>query len=111
VLLLIVSAVGIVPQRFSQSYHLTQSCRGSVGGATLKGMTLDEDDDLTRRAFAAYFRSGGTDQPANYSGVREHKGLRYVVLENVNGTLAVYRIRRDEVLKGLRRWPSAVAAA
>jgi hypothetical protein len=66
------------------------------------------DDDLTRRAFAAYFRGGGTDQPANTSGVVEHDGRLYVVLLNTRGTLAVYRVRPDGVLKGLRRWPAAL---
>jgi hypothetical protein len=68
----------------------------------------DMDNDLTRRAFAAYFRAGGTDQPAGTSGQVEHNGRRYVVLHNVNGTLAVYRILNNGRLKGLRRWPRAV---
>jgi hypothetical protein len=66
-------------------------------------------DDLTRRAFAAWFRAGNIEQPASTSGVREHEGKYYVVLENVNGTLAVYRVRNDEKLKRLRRWPQEVA--
>jgi hypothetical protein len=66
------------------------------------------DDELTRRAFAAYFRAGGSDQPANTSGVAEVGGHRYVVLRNVRGVLAVYRVRNDGVLKGLRRWPPAL---
>jgi hypothetical protein len=72
-------------------------------------------DDLTRRAFAAYFRSqndGGytiVDQPANTSGPVEHEGKTYVVLENVRGTLAVYRVRTSGQLKRLRRWPAEVA--
>src|SRR6185437_15157903 len=67
------------------------------------------DDDVTRRAFAAYFRSPDSrDQPSGESGVREHDGKSYVVLFNVNGTLAVYRIRNDGMLKRLRRWPEAL---
>ncbi len=66
------------------------------------------DDDLTRRAFGAYFRSGGWDQPANYSGVDWHNGKAYVVLVNCNGILAVYRVQNDGVLKRLRRWPAAL---
>jgi hypothetical protein len=64
-------------------------------------------DDLTRRAFAAYFRgaSHDIDQPANYSGPAEFEGRQYVVLRNVNGTLAVYRVRTSGALKRLRRWP------
>ncbi len=69
------------------------------------GDSIDEQD-VTRRAFAAYFQSGGIDKPANSSGVVEYNGKAYVVLENVNGILAVYRIRNDGMLKRLRRWPT-----
>jgi hypothetical protein len=71
-------------------------------------------DDLTRRAFAAYFRTASQDgasspdQPADTSGPVEHNGRTYVVLRNVNGTLAVYRVRISGQLKRLRRWPAAV---
>ena len=62
--------------------------------------------DILRRAMAAFFRGGGTDQPsATDSGVQEVKGLTYVVLRNSNGILAVYRLRPNGVLKGLKRWP------
>jgi len=43
------------------------------------------------------------DRPANYSGVEGHNGKLCVVLRNVNGILAVYRVRNDGVLNGLRR--------
>jgi hypothetical protein len=33
------------------------------------------------------------------------------VLRNVNGVLAVYRIRNDGMLKRVRRWPQAVETA
>lgn len=68
----------------------------------------DTDEDLIRRAFAAYFRAGGTDQPANESAVVERDGKRYVVLRNVRGTLAVYRVRTSGALKALRRWPGEI---
>lgn len=66
--------------------------------------------ELTQRAFAAYFRQCAREgaivqQPANYSDVAEHDGKLYVVLRNVNGVLAVYRVRNDGILKGLKRWP------
>ncbi len=73
-------------------------------------------EELTRRAFAAYFRaadqagSGVVNQPASSSGPVTHQGKTYVVLENVNGTLAVYRVRNSGQLKRLRRWPAEVAA-
>ena len=62
-------------------------------------------DDLTTRAFAAYFRSGGVDQPSNMSGAADWQDKQYVVLHNVNGVLAVYRVRTSGALKRLRRWP------
>ena len=64
-----------------------------------------DDVDLTRRAFAAYFRSGGFDQPANSSGVVKLDGIWYVVLHNVRRTLAVYRVKNDGRLRRLTEWP------
>lgn len=66
-----------------------------------------EELALARRAYAAYFRAGGTEQPAQASsGVETRGGLKYVVLRNSKGVLAVYRVRNDGVLKGLKRWPA-----
>jgi hypothetical protein len=64
-------------------------------------------DQLLARAFAAYFRRGeNLDQPsAADSGHAKVDGLDYIVLRNVNGVLAVYRVRNDGSLKGLRRYP------
>jgi hypothetical protein len=83
---------------------------------SLTTSTIASDEDLTSRAFAAYFRAGTRNgfimaQPANYSGVAEHKGKQYVVLRNGGGVLAVYRVRNDGALKGLRRWPKALEEA
>jgi len=61
--------------------------------------------DYLSRAMAAYFRAGNTIQPANSSGVQECNGKKYVVLRNVNGILAVYRITTSGQLKKLKRWP------
>ena len=72
------------------------------------GLMTTTADDLTRRAFAAYFRSGGNIQPANDSGLATHNGMQYVVLRNVSGVFAVYRVRNDGMLKGLKRWPAAL---
>lgn len=71
-------------------------------------------DDLVSRAMAAWFRSAAqtgaiAPQPSNSSYATEHDGKTYVVLENVNGTLAVYRERNDGMLKRLKRWPAEVA--
>ena len=72
---------------------------------TPPGRRIADDATLTRRAFAAYFRAGGNDQPAWTSGVRRLHGHVYVSLHNVNGLLAVYRVRNDGYLKAMRRWP------
>jgi hypothetical protein len=67
------------------------------------------ENDLSRRALAAYFRSGSTAQPTGGVVVQEYDGKLYVVLSNVRGTLAVYRVRNDGMLKGLRRPPRELA--
>jgi hypothetical protein len=67
----------------------------------------DEEEQLMRRAYAAYFRGGATDQPSQQaSGVEKVGQLKYVVLRNASGVLGVYRVRNDGVLKGLKRWPA-----
>jgi hypothetical protein len=73
----------------------------------------DDNDNLVRRAIAAYFRSPGDpreslDQPSNTSDVRKVKGKSYVVLVNSQRTLAVYRVRPDGILKRMKRWPAAL---
>ena len=72
-------------------------------------MTADEQD-LLRRAYAAYFKGGGTDQPAELASGLEtsEAGKKYVVLRNTHGVLAVYRVRNDGVLKGMKRWPAEI---
>jgi hypothetical protein len=55
---------------------------------------------------------GQTNQPGSVETV-EHEGLQYIRLTNVNGILAVYRVRivnGEPVLKGLKRWPAALNA-
>jgi len=69
----------------------------------------DLEDEITRRAFAAYFRTDGTDQPtAATSGVEKHGGKHYAVLRNRNGVLACYRVRNDGKLKRLVRLPEEI---
>jgi len=68
---------------------------------------INEMTDYERRAFVAYIRPGEQDQPGNVTEL-EHEGLRYVVLNNVNGTLAVYRVTNQGQLRRLRRWPDAL---
>ena len=71
----------------------------------------DTDQALVDRAMAAYFRteSGTAQQPANNSDVYTLEQKRYVVLRNINGPLAVYRIRNDGILRRMRRWPKQIA--
>jgi hypothetical protein len=64
--------------------------------------------DPVARAFSAYFRTSGENAaiPNSGSDMYEHNGKHYVVLWNVNGVLAVYRVRNNGALKRLRRWPA-----
>jgi hypothetical protein len=56
----------------------------------MTAITEDNWANLLTRAYAAWFRSGGYDQPnQNLSEVRESGGKTYVVLENTNRVLAV----------------------
>lgn len=82
--------------------------QGKTKYTTLKQVRADEDD-LVRRALAAYFRSGEHDQPSKGGRVAAHDGKFYVLLRSVRGLVAVYRIRAyDAVLKRLRRWPEEI---
>ena len=66
--------------------------------------------DLVRRAFAAWFKGGGTELPTERSGVKVRLGLVYVVLHGASGVLAVYRVRPDNLaLRALQRWPESLA--
>ncbi|SRR5258708_37582872 len=73
-------------------------------------------DRLIDRAIAAWFRSpvpygGPPDVPNNnLSALEECGGKHYVVLRNRQGIVAVYRVRPNGVLKGLKRWPKELAA-
>jgi hypothetical protein len=80
---------------------------------TTTKQTIPDETELTARAITAYYNArrklgGAIDAPANTSGLREIDGLAYIVLENVNGVLAVFRLRNDGVLKALKRWPEGV---
>jgi hypothetical protein len=68
---------------------------------------MTSDFRLTQRALAAYWRTGGFDAPGDVS-VADHEGLKYVVLTNIRGVLAVYRVLNNGALKRLRRWPKAL---
>jgi hypothetical protein len=75
-------------------------------GPLISGKATGEE--LTTRALAAWFKSGTDEQPYNSSGVRTVRGKDYVVLRYERGVLAVYRVRTDGKLKGLKRWPAAL---
>jgi hypothetical protein len=74
-------------------------------------------DELMSRAYRAYFttarrESYSADQPSeNSSGQEEVGDKSYIVLRNGAGVLAVYRIRNDNMLKRLRRWPVELGEA
>jgi hypothetical protein len=68
-------------------------------------MPKDADDALVSRAMEAYFRAGhGRQQLVTICRVRALAHNRYVVLSDINGVLAVYRIRGDGILRRMRRW-------
>ena len=71
-----------------------------------RALSLD-DEQYIRRAIAAWFRNGGFDQPST-SEVVKHAGKFYVVLRNSGGVMASYRIRNDEVLKRMKRYPKEI---
>lgn len=65
--------------------------------------------DLENRALIAYMRKtaklGGSIIQPSRPQVTTIGDKKYVLLTNVNGILAVYRVRQDGKLKGLVRWP------
>ena len=75
---------------------------------------------LEVRALAAYTRTssrivnqngGGTANKPGDIRTLTIEGLDYIVLTNVRGILAVYRVRTvngEQVLKGMKRWPKAI---
>lgn len=67
-------------------------------------------DELIRRAIAAHYRSGGRDQPGSESEVTDIGDRRYVVLRNINGVMAVYRLTTQGKLRIMRRWPAEIRA-
>ena len=65
--------------------------------------------DLVRRARVALLQAGDSRAPDDRSAVKLHMGLGYVVLSDHLGTVAVYRIRPDNMaLRRMKRWPERV---
>lgn len=68
-------------------------------------------DFLTQRAIKLHTgRVPGSQQPAaDLSGPATAGGLDYIVLRNLGGVLAVYRVLPiSRTLKRLKRWPKEV---
>lgn len=65
---------------------------------------------FTERAIVLYMRKPGAAQPAaDLSGPATAGGFDYIVLRNLGGVLAVFRVMtHSRVLKRLRRWPKVV---
>lgn len=68
--------------------------------------------NLKNRAIAAYYRDAAQSRSTPMQPTADEvecRGLRYVRLYNVDGLLAVYRVRvvnGQEVLKGMKRFPA-----
>ncbi len=79
---------------------------------SLSSFGVDDEKELLRRAFRAWFRSGEIDQPSNASAVEVHGDDWYVVLRGGRGPAGepagVYRLRNDGTLRRLRRWPASI---
>lgn len=65
---------------------------------------------LTQRAIKLHTGKLGAQQPAaDLSGPTAAGGLDYIVLRNLGGVLAVYRVLPiSRTLKRLKRWPKVV---
>lgn len=74
-------------------------------------MPTGDEADLKRRAMAAYFKTGGIDQPSQGGQVLIVGGLQYVLLSSGGRILAVYRVDTVGRLKRLKRWPKEIDAA
>jgi hypothetical protein len=67
------------------------------------------DQRIHQSRLSGLFKSGSNvDQPSNDSGEVSIAGKNYVVLRNVRGIMAVYRVRNDGALKRLKRWPEGL---
>lgn len=69
------------------------------------------NSNLLSRAYAAYFRSGAVDLPSNRSDEIVFGGKTYVVLRNVHGILAIYRLLKCGQLRRLRCYPAGLDRA
>ena len=67
-----------------------------------------DETELLKLALAAHQSRSATTLPATSARAEEHGGQRYVVLRDLDGVVAVYRVGKDRSLKGLRRWPATI---
>jgi hypothetical protein len=73
-------------------------------------------DELLIRALRAYGIASRksdtvqTEPSATLSDVEEHSESKYVVLRNVNGILAVYKLKPSGTLRAMKRWPKTISA-
>ena len=90
---------------FDKHALTAQTSRSLSAGVAVKLNT----EQLTLRAMAAYIRAGHADHPSlDDSDFETVDGFDYCVLRNSRGVLAVYRVRNDGMLKGLKRWPATI---
>lgn len=64
---------------------------------------------LVERAITAYLKAGGPDQPGKGSEEVMMDGATHVVLRNVKGVLAVYRVDVKGILRRLQDVPDGIA--
>ena len=74
------------------------------------------DEQLLRRALAAYFRSKDLTLASisvpQHSKVETYRGLKYVLIRGQPDrrakpeTWVVYRVRNDGMLRRMKRWPA-----
>ena len=64
-----------------------------------RNLNDEQEQEYVRRSIVDWFKTGGIDIPSNSSSVQDYKDRYYVELHDVDGTLAVYRIYNDGILK------------
>jgi hypothetical protein len=70
-------------------------------------MVGQAEQELQNRLFAAWFKSGGLEQPST-ADAYTIDGKEYAVLYNTNGVLAVYDVSDDGRLKRLEQYPEEI---
>ena len=72
-------------------------------------VSVDVMADEVRRALSAYFRSGSNMRPnLSESGLEQYEGKIYICLRSGSELLAAYRLRNDNTLKRLKRYPKGM---